>query len=187
MEWLENCLDEKQESRMAGNRRRSRMVRSWRWMRLQYLRLVRENSTPQKSGLGFALGAFIGIFPSFAIGSPLAFFLAGRLQWSRAAALTGTFLMNPLTAPLFYWLSTWLGLRILSQNIQVVHLQGMLGLLREFGIAFLLGNAIVAFIVSAILGFSVYLWKFQLRYRRSPRAIYATLPAAGKAPLGLRR
>jgi uncharacterized protein (DUF2062 family) len=62
--------------------------------------MVRENSTPARTGLGFALGAFIGIFPSFLLGTPLAFLIAGRLGWNRAAAAAGTFLTNPLTAPM---------------------------------------------------------------------------------------
>ena len=84
----------------------SRSRRFARWVRLQLIRMVRENSTPAKTGLGFALGAFIGVFPSFLIGTPIAFFVAGRLGLNRAAAIGGTTLMNPLTAPVLYSIST---------------------------------------------------------------------------------
>jgi hypothetical protein len=106
--------------------------------------------------LGFAIGAFIGIFPSFLIGTPIAFFVAGRLGWNRAAAIGGTTLMNPLTAPVLYSISTWLGLEILRQDREVVAVNGLISYLREFGVAFLLGNTVLAAGVAAILGLAVF-------------------------------
>jgi uncharacterized protein (DUF2062 family) len=134
----------------------SRSRRFARWVRLHAIRMVRENSTPAKTGLGFALGAFIGIFPSFLIGTPIAFFVAGRLGWNRAAAIGGTTLMNPLTAPVLYSISTWLGLEILQQDHEVAAVHGFISYLREFGIAFLLGNTVLAIAVSVILGLAVF-------------------------------
>jgi uncharacterized protein (DUF2062 family) len=136
----------------------NRLVKMKQWIRFQLLRLVHERATARNSSLGFALGTFIGIVPTFAIGAPLALFLAARLQWSRGAALAGTLLMNPITAPFFYWLSAWLGLRMLPQRAEIIQVQGGLGQLREFGAAFFLGSAVVALVFSAILGFFVYLW-----------------------------
>jgi len=118
--------------------------------------MVRENSTPAKTGSGFALGVFIGIFPSFLIGTPIAFFLAGKLGWNRAAAIGGTTLMNPLTAPVLYSISTWLGLEILRQDQQVVRVEGLISYLREFGVAFLLGNTVLAMGVAVVLGLAVF-------------------------------
>ena len=135
----------------------SRSRRVARWVRLQVFRMVRENSTPAKTGLGFALGAFIGVFPSFLIGTPIAFFVAGRFGWNRAAAIGGTTLMNPLTAPLLYSISTWLGLEILQQDQEVVPVEGLISHLREFGVAFLLGNTVLAMGVAVILGLAVFL------------------------------
>ena len=106
---------------MDGNQT-TRGKRLAHWLRLQVRRVVRENSTPARSGLGFALGSFIGVFPSFLIGSPLAFFLAGRFGWNRPAAVAGTFLMNPVTAPIFYWISTWLGLEVLGRGVETAQI-----------------------------------------------------------------
>ena len=131
-------------------------IRFSRWLRLQALHVIRENSTPARTGLGFALGAFIGIFPSFLLGTPLAFFLAGQFQWNRAAAVTGTFLMNPLTAPLLYSTSTWLGLELLGRSGDGNQAFGLLDNLRHFGTAFLLGNTLVATLVAALLGLAVF-------------------------------
>ena len=69
-----------------------------RWGRLHLLRALRENASPARTALGLALGAFIGIVPSFMVGAPLSFFLAGRLGWNRAAAVAGSVVsMNPVT------------------------------------------------------------------------------------------
>lgn len=118
--------------------------------------MVRENSTPAKTGLGFALGAFIGIFPSFLIGTPIAFFVAGRLGWNRAAAIGGTGLMNPLTAPVLYSISTWLGLEVLHREREMVPVVGLLNHVREFGVAFIVGNTLLAIGVAAVLGLAVF-------------------------------
>ena len=134
----------------------SRSRRFARWVRLQLIRMVRENSTPAKTGLGFALGAFIGVFPSFLIGTPIAFFVAGRLGLNRAAAIGGTTLMNPLTAPVLYSISTWLGLEILQQEREVVAVNGLISYLREFGVAFLLGNTVLAAGLAVVLGLAVF-------------------------------
>lgn len=135
----------------------SRLTRFSRWFRLQLIRMVRENSTPARTGLGFALGAFIGIFPSFLIGTPIAFLIAGRLGWNRAAAAAGTFLTNPLTAPMLYSLSAWLGLEMLGREVETAQVHGVIDNLREFGLAFLLGNTVVALIFAALLGVTLFL------------------------------
>lgn len=134
-----------------------RLERLSRWLRLQTIRMVRENSTPGRTGLGFALGAFIGIFPSFLIGTPLAFILAGRLGWNRAAAAVGTFLTNPITAPLFFSLSAWLGLEMLGYETETVQVHGVLDHIRQFGLAFLLGNTIVALSFATLFGVALFL------------------------------
>jgi len=134
----------------------SRWRRFGRWLRLQALRMIRENSTPARTGLGFGLGTFIGVFPSFMVGTPLAFFLAGRFGWNRAAAMGGTFLMNPLTAPAVYSASTLVGLQVLGRDLDVAPVGGMLNYVQHFGIAFLVGNTIVAVLIATLLGLVIF-------------------------------
>ncbi len=135
---------------MDGNQT-TRGKRLAHWLRLRARRVVRENSTPARTGLGFALGSFIGVFPSFLIGSPLAFFLAGRFGWNRAAAVAGTFLMNPVTAPVFYWISTWLGLEVLGREVETAQIGGLINQAPHFGLAFLVGNTLFALVVAGAL------------------------------------
>jgi hypothetical protein len=123
--------------------------------------MVRENSTPARTGLGFALGAFIGIFPSFLMGTPIAFLVAGRLGWNRAAAAAGTFLTNPITAPMFYSLSAWLGLEMLGGEADTAQVHGVIDNLQQFGLAFLLGNTVVALSFATLFGLTLF---FVVRY-----------------------
>jgi hypothetical protein len=154
-----------------AKRKVSRWKRFGRWLRLQALRMIRENSTPARTGLGFALGTFIGVFPSFLIGTPLAFFLAGRFGWNRAAAMGGTFLMNPLTAPVVYSTSTAVGLQVLGRDLEVAPVSGMLNYLRHFGMAFLVGNTIVAVLIASALGLVIcMLAAYHQRAKRPSRA-----------------
>jgi uncharacterized protein (DUF2062 family) len=142
----------------------SRWKRFRRWIRLQAVNVVRENSTPAQTGLGFALGIFIGVFPSFAVGTPLAFFFAGRLGWNRAAAMGGTFLMNPFTAPVLYSASTWLGLKILGRELEAAPVSGLLNYLQHYGLAFLLGNTLFAIALATFFGLIAF--GFAARHQR---------------------
>lgn len=149
-----------------------------RWTRGRLARIVSENCSPARAALGFALGAFIGVFPSFLIGSPLAFFVAGRFGWNRAAAVAGTFLMNPVTAPLFYSISTWLGSRLLHGGEQVVPVEGFVENLRHYGPAFLVGNTVFALATAAVLGTVLFVY---LRARRGWTAAPAEAPPSESA------
>ena len=85
---------------MAG-RRHKKAGHPWRervrrWGRYIYLRLVRQNDEPEKVAKGVGLGVFIGIFPTFGVGTILAILIASWAKWNRASAVLGTFIMNPL-------------------------------------------------------------------------------------------
>ena len=110
-----------------------------------------------RTALGVALGAFVGIFPTFMVGTPLAFFLAGRLGLNRAAAAAGAMIsMNPVTAPIIYPMSAWLGLEVLDREQLEREATGLLQSLSEYGGAFLLGNALVALTVAIIFAAVVF-------------------------------
>lgn len=80
-----------------------------RWVRYQYLKLVRIDDTPSRIAMGMAVGVFLGIFPTFGFGTILAFILAVLFRFNKAAAVIGSFIMNPLTTPLFWSGSAVLG------------------------------------------------------------------------------
>lgn len=126
-----------------------------------------EETTPTRVALGFAAGIFIGIVPSFAVGSLIALYLAGRLGLHQGAALSGTFLMNPLTAPLFYSLSYAVG-TVFSAAPATAAGSGLLASVEQIGWAFLLGNAIVALTSATLFGLAVFFWIRYSRSRKTP-------------------
>lgn len=128
-----------------------------RWTRLHLLRALRENASPGRTALGLGLGAFIGIVPSFMVGGPLSFFLAGRLGWNRAAAVAGCVLsMNPLTAPFLISLSAWLGFEITGTHV-TAEVDGLINNLGEYAVPFLVGNAVLALVVAVVVGLVMFL------------------------------
>ncbi len=152
-----------------------------RWSRLHLLRALRENASPARTALGLALGAFIGIVPSFMVGAPLSFFLAGRLGWNRAAAVAGSVLsMNPVTAPLLYSLSAWLGFEITGREV-TAEVEGLINNLREYAFPFLVGNTVVALGIAVILGLLMF---FVVRRKgsRGMRAMMKSQPRVGVPP-----
>lgn len=139
--------------------RTSGLARLGRWLRLHMLRAIRENASPARTALGLGLGAFIGIFPSFLIGTPLSFFVAGKLRLNRAAAVAGaTLSMNPVTAPFLYSLSAWLGFRILDRETVSIEAAGLWDYLQQYTGPFLLGNTLVAFTIAASLATGMFVW-----------------------------
>jgi len=110
--------------------------------------LVRVADDPVHVALGFALGVFIGVFPTFGIGIPVALFLAALFRWNKAAALTGTLLMNPLTTPFFWSLSGTVGALMFRTDTKFVlrSFRDGEGLksLSEGALIYLAGNTVVA-------------------------------------------
>ena len=87
-------------------------MRCRRIFRYIYLRLVRVGGDPVHVALGFALGVFLGVFPTFGIGIPLSLLFASLLRWNRVSAVLGSLVMNPLTTPFFWTLSGVVGAAI---------------------------------------------------------------------------
>jgi len=150
---------------VAKQERRSGRLK--RWFRVQMRRVLRENSTPLRTAAGLALGAFIGILPSFLLGTPIGFFLAGRLGLNRAAAVVGTLFTNPVTAPIFYSISTELGLHILGRQETVAAGQAFPAMIRHYGAAFLIGNATFASAFALACGLIAYGFCY---FRREPKS-----------------
>jgi uncharacterized protein (DUF2062 family) len=127
-------------------------------VRLHLLIAARQKTTPLQTALGFALGCFIGIFPSAGVGTPLAVAFATRLELNIGAAFAGTFVMNPLTAPFFYTLSSWVGFNLLRSEWQGgPRAEGWITFLSQFGPAFLLGITVLAVVMSLLTGLLIYL------------------------------
>ena len=109
-------------SSSSGNSTRKRRSSSaprsgiFRWLRYVYVRLVRTNDSPQKIAWGLAVGVFLGVFPTFGLGTLVALALAITFKFNKAAAVLGSLIMNPLTTPLFWTASSALGAILVNRD-----------------------------------------------------------------------
>jgi hypothetical protein len=141
-------------------RKRPRSIpeRFTRIFRYIYLRLVRVGGDPVHIGLGFAVGVFLGIFPTFGVGTPLALLIASLLRWNRISAVLGSLVMNPFTTPFFWTLSGTLGAAIFRADATKVLQSAGNGQsvkrLSEAALIYLTGNAIIA-LAGAVVSYFV--------------------------------
>jgi len=152
-------------------------IRCRRTFRYIYLRLVRVGGDPVHVSLGFSLGVFLGVFPTFGIGIPLSLLFASLLRWNRVSAVLGSLVMNPLTTPFFWTLSGAVGAAIFRADASrllssVQNGERLRGLTLGAGI-YLAGNTIVALVTATIAYFlalrAVLLYRKKRRERRRKR------------------
>src|SRR4030066_2169369 len=105
---------------MAPRPSRPPLERCRRTFRYIPPRLGRGGGDSVHDALGFALGVFLGVFPTFGLGIPLALFLASIFRWNRVSAVLGSLVMNPLTTPFFWPLSGTLGAAIFGTDARNV-------------------------------------------------------------------
>ena len=159
---------------MSPRPSRTPLERCRRTFRYISLRLVRVGGDSVHVALGFALGVFLGVFPTFGLGIPLSLFLASLFRWNRVSAVLGSLVMNPLTTPFFWTLSGTLGAAIFRVDARkVLHSvqngERLRSLTMGAGI-YLAGNTIIA-LVSAAVGYflafrAVTLYREKKRERR---------------------
>lgn len=95
------------------------MWRRWSFLRqfkLNLLRLIRLQATPDEVAKGFALGILIGMTPTFGFQIVLAVFFAFLLKENKLAAIIGVFITNPVTAPFIYALEYESGRLLLGMD-----------------------------------------------------------------------
>lgn len=159
---------------MARKRPRSIRERFRRIFRYIYLRLVRVGGDPVHIGLGFAVGVFLGIFPTFGVGTPLALLIASLLRWNRIAAVLGSLVMNPFTTPFFWTLSGSLGAAIFRVDAKKV-LQSVgngerMKSLSEAALIYLTGNTLIA-LAGAVVSYFVSR-KLVMAYREKRQELW---------------
>jgi len=159
---------------MSPRPSRTPFERCRRIFRYISLRLVRVGGDSVHVALGFALGVFLGVFPTFGLGIPLALFLASMFRWNRVSAVLGSLVMNPLTTPFFWTLSGTLGAAIFRADaknvLQTVQNGERLRSLTVGAGIYLAGNTIIAFVAAVIAYFlalrAVTLYRKKRRERR---------------------
>src|SRR3989337_2514993 len=91
-------------------------VRFKRKARLTYLRILRIDDPPERIARGAAIGVAMGVLPTFGLGTILSLAAAFILRANKAAAVLGSFIVNPLTAPFFWTLSAVVGSFIMRED-----------------------------------------------------------------------
>jgi uncharacterized protein (DUF2062 family) len=118
-------------------------------------KLISLRASPHQIALGFALGVFIGIFPTFGLGGVFIFALATIWRFNVPAALIGTFMGNPLFAPLWITLSCLItGISPSEIKVPKEPFHEILKHYSGIGLQYLIGNGIVSLVV-AILSYFI--------------------------------
>lgn len=84
-------------------------IRAWKYLAV---RLSRMNTTPHAIAAGFASGAAASFTPLLGLHIILAFVLAFVTRGSMIAAALGTVIGNPVTFPLFFSTTYWVGAKM---------------------------------------------------------------------------
>ncbi|MFQ5585558.1 MAG: DUF2062 domain-containing protein [Thermodesulfobacteriota bacterium] len=131
--------------------------------RLLYLRVLRQTDSPEKIALGAAIGVASGILPTFGFGALLALGISYVVGANKVASVLGSFIMNPITTPFFWSLSTTVGGIIFWEDwgsiVSTVNNHDVFGGVKWALVIFLSGNIIVSlcfafasyFIVKALI------------------------------------
>ena len=77
-----------------------------------YQRFLKIRGDPHEIALGFALGLFIGMTPFMGFHTAIAIFFAALLKWNKISAAVGVWISNPLTAPVIYPFTFFIGAKL---------------------------------------------------------------------------
>ncbi|MEW5909043.1 MAG: DUF2062 domain-containing protein [Thermodesulfobacteriota bacterium] len=106
-----------------------------------FYRIKRLEGDPHYVAMGLAIGVFIGITPTIPFHTVLAVFLSFLLKGSKVAAALGVWISNPITIPVFYFLSFKIGTWML--NMPMPRDENFTSLIELFRTGSLLGAAAV--------------------------------------------
>lgn len=124
-------------------------------------KLVSVSGDPHRLALAFALGILLGVLPG--TGAFVAAGVATALQMNVPLAVAGAFVINPLTAPLVYGTSFFLGRWMLGDEV-AKHL------IVRIGLTTAAGNVILAFAM-AVAGYTgVLLFTLWVRSKKGHHA-----------------
>ncbi len=96
------------------------------YVKRQLLQALSLGDPPEKIALGVAVGVFLGVFPTFYVGIPLAAVGSRFFRYNMVAAIAGTAVSTPLTGPFIIAGSAVLGSLItgVDWNTVVEQLRG---------------------------------------------------------------
>ncbi len=78
-----------------------------------YFRFLKIRGNPREIALGFALGIFVGMTPFMGLHTAIAIPLAALLKWNKFSAALAVWISNPLSAPVVYGITYYIGEKVL--------------------------------------------------------------------------
>ena len=88
-----------------NEKKHTQWARALRWLRYQYLRIVRMNATPYSIAMGMAVGIFAGFLPIVPLQTTLTVVLCLPLRGNPVVGFMGTWISNPFNwVPFYYFL-----------------------------------------------------------------------------------
>jgi len=152
------------------------MWRRWsyfRQLKLNLIRLMRLQDSPERIARGMALGLFLGMTPTFGVQMILALCAAILLRENKLAAVIGVWVTNPVTAPFIYGLEYESGRFLLGMPHPAMAIQFNYQFLQQLGwqvILPLCAGSLLFGIAAALVGYVITL-KFvpAMRKWRIPR------------------
>ncbi len=139
-----------------------------RWLKLLYYRILRIDDPPERIARGAAIGVLMGVLPTFGVGGFLSIGIAFLLKANKAAAVLGSFIVNPITSPFFWTLSAVIGSFIMREDsstiLSRIKQDGILASAGWVWFVYMVGNVIISAVCTA---FSYYMVKAAIiRHRK---------------------
>jgi len=119
-------------------------------------RILLQHASPHQIALGVAIGVFFGVFPTFGFAALVVLAVAPFLRFNVAAALAGgTLFSNPVTTPLWIFLSCL----VVGIDVSSLRASGTVAqLVQHYGsvmVRYLVGNVVISVIASLMAYYGV--------------------------------
>lgn len=142
------------------NNKRHPFERVKRWLKLWRYKILRIDDPPERIARGAAIGVLMGVLPTFGVGGFLAIGIAFLLKANKAAAVLGSFIVNPLTSPFFWTLSIIIGSFITGEDSSTILARmkhdGVLASAGSAWLVYMAGNIVISAVCTP---FSYYMVK----------------------------
>lgn len=126
------------------------------------VRMRQLEGNPHHLAMGMAVGIFVAITPIIPFQTIVAIALAFVVRGSKSAAVLGTWLSNPLTIPLVYFLNYKLGCFLLGYQAVSEHIAfDSFSQLMELGLEVTLAMMLGGVAIGAVLGLIAYFITFR--------------------------
>jgi uncharacterized protein (DUF2062 family) len=123
---------------------------------LSIRKLLSLRASPHQIAIGFAIGVFVGIFPTFGFGAIVILAIASLWKFNIPAAIIGTVMGNPLFAPIWITLTCVIsGIKPSEIKLPNESINQILAHYGNIGLRFIIGNMGVSIVVAGISYFLV--------------------------------